>query len=299
MKKLFMVILIIASTIVAEEWPKIYNSNSKGWMDWDKLEQQMLDSKVIYVGELHDHVWGHKIELMLLEKLFSKNAKVAIALEMFERDTQHILDGYLTEQLTEAFFLKNSRPWGNYQSDYRPLIEFCKLYRLPALAMNVPRRYASFVAKDKEKALATMPDTEKSYMASEIKALKGKYRDKFYEVMGGHVPPALVERYYRSQCLKDDTMAESIVQFLKEKPDTTVISYTGAFHSDESLGVVEKVSALSPKTKKIVISIVPVSSAKFDPSEHSHKGDFILFAPANDSKRSEMATQVLHKLQNN
>ena len=295
MKKILMVVVLVTSIIVAEEWPKIYNSQSKGWMDWDKLEHQMLESKVIYIGELHDHVWGHKIELMLLERLFSKNAKVAIALEMFERDTQHIMDGYLAEQITEAFFVDNSRPWGNYKNDYRPLIEFCKLYRLPVLAMNVPRRYASFVAKDKEEALRTMPDTEKSYMASEIKALKGKYRDKFYKIMGGHVPPALVERYYRSQCLKDDTMAESIVAFLQDKPNTTVISYTGAFHSDESLGVVEKVGALAPEIKKMVISIVPVDSDKFDPSEHAHKGDFILFAPSN-SERVDMAAQILNKL---
>ncbi|WP_372370974.1 ChaN family lipoprotein [Candidatus Uabimicrobium sp. HlEnr_7] len=297
MKRLVLCALLIATVAIAEEWPKIYDSQSKGWMSWEKLEQEMSDSQVVYVGELHDHVWGHKIELMLLEKLFSKNANVAIALEMFERDTQNIIDGYLSEEITESFFLKNSRPWGNYAADYRPLIEFSRLYHLSVLAMNVPRRYASFVAKDKEPALATMPDAEKSYMATEIKALKGKYRDKFYEVMGGHVPPALVERYYRSQCLKDDTMAESIVSFLKGKPNTTVISYTGAFHSDESLGLVEKVNALMPNTKSTVISIVPVDSAKFNPHEHSHKGDFILFAPANKtSSRSSIAQQILSKL---
>ena len=44
------------------------------------------------------------------------------------------------------------------------------------------------------------------------------------------------------ESIKDDTMAESIVEFLKEHKDTKVLHVQGSFHGDEHLGVVEKVN---------------------------------------------------------
>ncbi len=289
-------VLFLLCSVTWAQWPKIYNSETQEWTSWEKLSVEIKQSQMIYVGELHNHNWGHKVELLILEKVFAQKENVAIALEMFERDTQFILDGYLTGQVTEEFFLQNSRPWGNYATDYRPLIEFSKAYRLPVLGMNVPRRYASFVAKGKDKILWQMPATEQSFLAKEILAPQDKYHTKFYETMKGHVPPAVIELYYRSQCLKDDTMARSMVEFFHKNPQATIISYTGAFHSDEHLGLVSKVKEQLPQTPHLLLTIIPVEQGKkISPQKYAHLADYVLFAPGNTTKERGDLESLLQK----
>ena len=111
--------------------------------------------------------------------------------------------------MTEGLFLSLSRPWPNYNTDYKPLIDWAKYYQQPVLAANVPRRYASFVSNNLTTNLYTMPAVEQSYMAPAILPLNDSYWTLF-ETMAGHVPPAVIWLYYESQCLKDNTMAMSI-----------------------------------------------------------------------------------------
>ena len=46
--------------------------------------------------------------------------------------------------------LQDARPWTNYLSDYRPLVEFAKACRFPVVAANAPRRYVGAVGRRKE-----------------------------------------------------------------------------------------------------------------------------------------------------
>ena len=61
-------------------------------------------------------------------------------MEMFERDAQIVLDEYLNDLITEKKFLDDSRPWENYKTDYRPLVEFARVNKLNVIAANAPRR---------------------------------------------------------------------------------------------------------------------------------------------------------------
>merc|ERR1711920_757515 len=67
---------------------------------------------------------------------------------MFEQDVQHVLDEYVLKRaLREQDLLQDSRPWGNYESDYRPLVELCREHGIPVVGANAPRRYVSLVAR--------------------------------------------------------------------------------------------------------------------------------------------------------
>ena len=54
-------------------------------------------------------------------------------------DIQPILDRYLSGAISEAAFLKASRPWPNYAADYRPVVEFAREHHWRVIAANVPR----------------------------------------------------------------------------------------------------------------------------------------------------------------
>ena len=143
-------------------------------LTWDDLMDELVRADVVFVGEVHDDSLTHIVELELLKRIFYRHRRLAVALEMFERDVQEVLDDYLDGRMTEADFLAVSRPWGNYETAYRPLVAFARENRLSVLAMNVPRRYANRVAMLGEKGLATLADSERVWVAGTLKALDSK-----------------------------------------------------------------------------------------------------------------------------
>jgi len=214
------------------------------------------DSQVVHVGELHGNPGAHRLELETLRELIQQGGPLALSTEQFERDVQPVLDKYLRGEIAEDEFLKNSRPWPNY-ADYRPLIELCKEKKIPVIAGNIPRRLASRVFKEGTEVLEKFSDEEKTWCARKLVANAGPYRDKFFRQMGadsGHNEN--LERMYGSQCIKDDTMAESIADWLKLNPKGRVVHINGAFHSEAGLGVPEKLAALVPGVRQSLLTCV-------------------------------------------
>ena len=87
--------------------------------------------------------------------------------------------------------------------------------------------------------------------------------------MGGHLAGASdaaadsnTERYYWAQCVKDETMAESIVTaFAKQEGRPGVIVHvTGAFHSDFGAGTGERVRRRLLGRRVAIVSLVPVEN---------------------------------------
>ena len=179
--------------------------------------------------------------------------------------------------MTEKSFLGLSRPWPNYMKHYKPLIEFMKKNSLNVLAANIPRRYASFVSNKKENILFSMPEYELNFISKPpIYAPIDKYFIKFNRTMGGRIPPERVYQVYRAQCIKDDTMAMSILNHFKSKKNTNIISFQGCFHSDEYLGLFERVHKGLPNIKKLLIKI-DRKKEMVNLKQFKGFGDFILF----------------------
>jgi len=268
----------------------ITDSSGQNKICFDELIKRLQSSDMVSVGEIHTDSLTHVLEYEILKALYSKNQSTAIALEMFERDVQNALNDYLAGKIDEDTFLKHSRPWGNYKTAYKPLIEFAKTNGLPVIAMNVPRRYAAIVARKGGKGLETVSDSEKVWIAKTLKALDDDYRKRFISLMtGGDKPMPMAhmnpQKMYEAQCIKDDTMAESIDNFLKKNPGMKIITYEGDFHSDYRLGIVKKVLLLRPELKVSVVSVVPVEnldSINYD--ENKGRGDFIIFVKSGKEK---------------
>ncbi|MCA8964864.1 MAG: ChaN family lipoprotein [Planctomycetes bacterium] len=163
----------------------------------------------VALGEEHMTPAVHRRHHELLRELYVKRPEMIIAMEMFERDVQVVLDQYLKGEIDEATFLAGSRPWPHYARDYRPVIEFAKQHGIPVLAANAPRELAKKASKEGVEAVAG-----NEFVARVTTAPEDAYWTAFAETMKGHegmFGPGGMQRFYAAQCLKDDTMAESIV----------------------------------------------------------------------------------------
>lgn len=271
---------------------RAWDAGASAWTDVGTMADALARHDVVFVGEQHDDPATHRFEAMLLDSIGARAGEVIVSLEMFERDVQPLLDEHVAGRVAEPEFLAGSRPWGNYASDYRPLVQTAAARRWPVLASNVPRPLASAVARGGWAALDTVPDAHRRWWAARREcAPEGEYFRRFAQVMGGHgghgAPAdtadarAMVERFYQAQCIKDETMAESIVRARQAWPGWTVVHFNGAFHSDHRLGTVERLARRLPDARIAVVAVVPVPDpAAADPAEHAGRGDYVVFVPA-------------------
>ena len=94
----------------------------------------------------------------------------------------------------------------------------------------------------------------------------GEYKRRFLDVMseghggaGGSEPDAaFLERVFAAQCIKDDTMAESMALAMAEagEPAPLVVHWNGRFHSDFGLGTVERLRRRVPDLNIAVVSMM-------------------------------------------
>lgn len=245
---------------------KIYETATLKQISFNDFIKKISDYDIILFGERHDDQFTHKIEQTILEKLFKKNNNIALSLEMFERDIQKILDSYLKGEISEEDFLKNSRPWPNYENDYKPLIEFSKENKISVIASNIPRKFASIISKSGKDSLYKIENIKELFFEPVVDV--ESYKEKFFEFMSSMIPSSPMgqlnkENSYISQLFKDATMAGSIKNFLNNNKDYKILHLCGEFHSNYHLGIYPQLKNIIPEKK--IVTIAVVDSKDFDP----------------------------------
>ncbi len=243
-------------------------------------------SDVIFLGENHDDTVAHFLQAEFFRKMqetFGDKRNVTLSLEMFERDVQIVLDEYLKDLITEKKFLDDSRPWNNYKTDYRPLIEYAKQNKLAVIAANAPRRYVNMVSRGGRETLEKLSPEAKRWLAPLPYAQASEqYSKKFTALMGsaGNDNHG-VSKILESQILWDATMAFSISEFLKKQKNALIVHLNGSFHTENRLGTAEQLLKLNPKAKVLVVTTrYEDDFTKFDKAKHENLGDFVILTDA-------------------
>lgn len=255
-----MITLIMSLGVLSAQDASIIATQNGKTITLEKMAKELKKYDLIFFGEYHENAIIHGLQSQLLPLLYKNNKRLILSFEMFERDAQESVDSYLAGDINEEEFLGTSNPWPNYPTDYRPLIEFARDKRLKVIAANIPRRLAGLVARNGTQALDELSLDDKMLMALEVSAPEGEYKDKFLATMqanGMHAMPGdnqMMERLFYAQCMKDDTMAESIAQYRECHPKHQIIHFNGDFHSRAFLGTVERLKSRMPKLKIAVIS---------------------------------------------
>jgi uncharacterized iron-regulated protein len=235
----------------------ILSSETGARLDLQELSQDLQSYDLIFFGEWHGEKPLHGLQRELLEVLLKSERKLILSFEMWERQSQEYVDAFLADKISEEEFVKKSEAWPNYE-DYQPLIHLAKEHKLQVVAANVPRPYASRTAKEGWDFTKELPPEERALIAAKLTAPEDDYRKAFFQTMGsmsGHPMKAeSLQRMYEAQCMKDDTMAESIAIALKESPKAMLLHFNGDFHSRSFLGTVSRAKAAMPELKIAVLS---------------------------------------------
>ncbi len=245
----------------------------------------------VFLGELHDDSVGHLLQLAIFEGIVNRYAaerRVGLSLEMFERDVQVVLDEYLAGQITEDHFLRSSRPWGNYKTDYRPLVELARLKRLDVIAANAPRRYVNMVSRMGAGSVEKLSEDGRRWLAPlPVRQASAVYAEKFRVAMEG-APTAAGAPHgaaLASQTLWDATMADSAARWLRKNKRGLLVQLNGGFHTENRLGIIEHFLRYRPKAKAVVVTIrYEKDFTRFDAEKHSGLGDFVVLTDASQPR---------------
>ncbi len=249
---------------------KIFDQNGKK-TTYKKMVKCLSKQDIVLFGEIHDNPITHWLQLEVTQDLKDQRDLI-LGAEMIETDNQDELNEYLAGRIDYAQLDSMARLWGNYKTDYAPLVDFAKTHQLAFVGTNIPRRYAAQVYQGGFEALDTLSDAEKAWIAPlpiPFDPNLPKYQE-ILTMMGDHGTPELV----KAQASKDATMAHFILKNYKK--DHLFIHYNGSYHSDHYEGIVWYLKKQRPDLKYKTIATVWQDDVKRLDKEHRGTADFII-----------------------
>ena len=317
MRKDIFLILLIAMPLLSFTGDKpayqLFNQEGKK-VKYEKMLKELGEADIVFFGELHTDPIAHWLQLELTKDLYEqKKEELVLGAEMFEADNQLILNEYLEGIYAADKFEAEMRLWGNYQTDYKPLVEFAKKNQVPLIATNIPRRYASVVHKKGFEGLDNLADEALNYIAPlpilydpEVKCYKdmlnmggiGAPKEEETEapmemaaseeeetpkmMPSGHgsgTPKNTMENLPKAQAVKDATMAYFILENWTE--GKTLFHFNGTYHSDNFEGIVWHLKQKNPELKIMTIATVQQTEIDSLSKENAHLASYILCVPEN------------------
>jgi uncharacterized iron-regulated protein/predicted esterase len=251
------------------------------------LFDRLAQADVVFLGETHTDETTHRLELATYEALLARRGnRVVLAMEMFERDEQAALDEYLSGKIDEATFLAQTRPWSNYASAYRPLIERAKKDRLSVVASNFPTPLRRRVSSGGADVLAQLSADERKQAPAQLLPETSAYWRRVDNAIRGHIgmmgpaPAADDPRLTDTQSLWDNCMGESCARALDDHPGACVLHVNGGFHSAYWDGTVRQLLLRKPQAHVLTVAIEPSSNPTVEEVSGKPIADFVVFAEA-------------------
>lgn len=222
-------------------------------------ETQMLDAvgdaRIVYVGETHDNMASHRVQLNVLESMFERYpGKVALGLEMFTPQQQDILDRWVAGDLSEKDLLKKSGWFEQWRMDfdfYRDILIYARDHDIPVLGLNVEKSLRQKVGMEgleglSEEQRQEIPELDMSdpYQRAVTEAIFKGHRS------GG----AMFEGFLRVQTLWDEAMAANIANYLSnpEHEDHRMVVMAGGNHVRHGYGIPRRVFRRLPTSYAMV-----------------------------------------------
>ena len=228
------------------EQGRIYHNPTGREMSEEELYDYLAGFTVIYVGETHDSINDHAVQLKVLRALNERfPGKVALGLEMLRTNTQSKVDKWISGELSEqAMEQLWSDSWGpDSYAYYKDILWYVREQQITLLALNRPSKTAQH-----ESELATEPEPELDEDDPYYEAYIGAF-------LAGHkMEPDTHKRFMRSQTLWDETMAETGAAFLSlpENAEKILVVFAGNNHVRYGFGIPRRLFRRVPVNYTIV-----------------------------------------------
>lgn len=211
------------------------------------VARDLASVRHVYVGELHDSAPHHAVQLEVAELLRQAGRRVTIGVEWLPASANPALEAWVAGRGDEAALLRAvdwQHAWGQSFDLFRPIFAFARRYGVPLVGLNPAAGLAEAVAVGR-----TLPPALQAQLPpldTGNEPHRKAFLQRFLQHASAHghghpFSPAILDRYYRAQLVRDETMALGVLALARE--DTTVVVFAGLGHIDNSLGIPERAAA--------------------------------------------------------
>ena len=219
-------------------------------------------AQVIYLGEHHTSEADHIAQLEIIKALHDHNPQVAIAMEMFQRPFQAVLDQYIAGEISEAELVAQTEyetRWGFDWELYAPILRFAQEKQIPVIALNAPNEVVRQVSSA---GLDSLEAADYEYLPprDELDLSNESYQALLQDAFTGHGQHGNFDfdNFFAAQVVWDETMAEAIANFAQNNPKTQIITLAGQGHVIYGYGIPERVQRrLGENLKQQIVLLNP------------------------------------------
>ena len=227
---------------------------------FDRMVGEVSKSRVIVIGETHESLAHHDLQLKIIRTLYEGGAPLAVGLEMFRAENQELLDkwwrwGMPTEQF-EALYREN---WGIPWPLYRDIFLYTRQKRIPLVGLNVPREIIAKVARE---GYGSLTEVERKKLPPGLtctidEAYRSFIRRTFTE--HAHASGRSFEHFCEAQMVWDTAMAIYAVDYLDKNPGSRIVILAGSVHAWKR-AIPRQIATMRPDV--IVSVILPVQGGQ-------------------------------------
>ena len=201
--------------------------------------ERVAGKQIIYVGENHNQFSHHVLELEVIKDLHRRGKKIAIGMEMFQRPFQRTLDDYIEERIDERELLKRTqyfKRWGFDYNLYRSILQFARSEKIPVVALNMSQEIVDKVFKG---GLDSLSEEDKKWVPPRMDFSDDAYKERLQKVFQEHegFGAENFNFFFQAQILWDETMSESVDEFLKAQPTDQMVVLAGNGHLAYGSGI--------------------------------------------------------------
>ena len=225
---------------------ELWDMDRKNTTSFDEMIDVLSKKSIVYIGEKHDNVAHHQLQLDIIKALYEKNPKIIIGMEMFQKPYQKVLDQWTGGEINEGILLDEVEwyyYWDVPYEYYKSILDFAREKGLPLIAINISRE---LLAKIMSKGIDSLTEDERKLLPV-LTPVTNEYKDfmrKNYKGHPGAITPSL-ENFILTQRLWDDTMAETIsaVMETSSAKNAQMVVISGGGHIMYGLGIPDRTFA--------------------------------------------------------
>jgi uncharacterized iron-regulated protein len=252
---LFSVAIFVSSLVSstgAGEGNEILRVSDGQPVAFSTMLDDLKESQLILIGELHDQASHHQAQLAIIRALKEAGVPVAVGLEMFRSDIQVHLDRWVQGGMDEEAF--KDIYYSNWSSDwnlYRDIFLYAREAGIPLIGLNISRDISRKVA---EHGFSSLTSEELEHLPPVNCSVDATYMAFIRRAFGLHEydTKKSFTHFCEAQIVWDTAMASNLLRFLQKNPAYAIVVLAGSGHAWKR-GIPAQVSRQSNTSYRVIL----------------------------------------------
>ena len=230
-RSLFFTALLLMAMTGCASLPSDYNAlDDNAVLNITDMLKRIENENLLFVGEGHEEMSDHIFQAEVIRHLHAKGRRVVVALEVFPRDWQPLLNSWGNGSIDEYNFGREcDKIWGDLFYYYGDLLRFSRDSGIPLFGISGPRGLINSVALHGPGVISRQPQAT---------GFSGCSDDRDYErlmmsVDAMNVHETRMPFFCDAQRLSDTIMAENLAELIRNNRQSAVVVLTGAAHASK------------------------------------------------------------------